>query len=106
MSKRAEFSKQTKLEAWKRCGGFCECGCGLKILGVPEYDHIIPAAIGGSNDLDNCQVLMKKHHRDKTDEDVPAISKSQRIYEKRAGLRRTKRPMAKRVNPWGTDKDA
>ena len=107
MSKRAEFSKATKLQAWERCGGICECGCGLKIIGVAEYDHYpIPAALGGSNELSNCRVLMKKHHRQITAEkDVPAIAKSQRGFEKRIGARKTKRPFPKRIDPWGKHYD-
>lgn len=84
---RREFSKGVRLQAWERSGGRCECGCGQKILGRPEYDHITPAAIGGSNDLDNCRVMAKRCHRVKTDRDVPAIAKSTRIAEKRAGVR-------------------
>lgn len=102
---RAEFSKSTKLQAWDRCKGRCECGCGLTIIGTPEYDHIVPAAIGGTNALDNCRVLMKKHHRDKTDKDVPEIAKSQRIYEKRIGAR-TKRAWPKARDPWGKGRHA
>jgi 5-methylcytosine-specific restriction enzyme A len=106
MSNRAEFSKATKLAAFERCKGRCECGCGFKIIGGVEYDHYpVPASLGGSNDLSNCRVLMKKHHRQITAEvDQPALSKSQRIYEKRAGVRKPKgRPFPKRPNgqQWG-----
>jgi 5-methylcytosine-specific restriction protein A len=90
---RQEFSKKTKLEAWERCGGRCEC-CGQKILGTPEYHHILPDNLGGLNDLRNCMVMAKKCHRLITDGDGldgnSAIDKSQRILEKRAGVR-TKR---------------
>ena len=64
-SPRAEFSKATKAAAMLRAGGLCEC-CGLKIIGTPEYDHVTPAAIGGSDDLDNCRVLDPKCHRRKS----------------------------------------
>lgn len=105
MTKRSEFSKKTMLQAWERCGGYCECGCGLKIIGSVEYDHYpVPAALGGSNELENCRVLSKKCHRLITaTKDQPAISKSQRIYEKRAGVRKTKRPFPKRPKEqqWG-----
>lgn len=108
MSKRAEFSKQTKLQAWMRSNGHCECGCGLKIIGDAEYDHYpVPAALGGSNDLSNCRVLMKKHHRQITAEkDRPAIAKSVRGFEKRIGIRKTKRPFPKRRDPWGKQDQA
>lgn len=103
---RTEFSKKTRLEAWARCGGRCECGCRQKILGIPEYDHIIPAAMGGSNDLKNCQVLSAKCHRRKTsDADVPTISKAVRTIEKNAGVRKSRRPFPKRADPWGKGRE-
>ena len=89
---RAEFSKRTKIEAFAIAGGRCQCGCGSKLTpGEVEYDHRIPAAIGGSNDLNNCVVMRKKCHRQKTtDKDIPEISKSQRIAEKAMGLRKSR----------------
>lgn len=89
---RQEFPKSVKLAAFERCAGRCECGCGLKIIGTPHYDHYpIPAAINGPGTLDNCRVLDPKHHRQITAEkDIPEIAKSTRIYEKRIGAR-TKR---------------
>lgn len=85
---RAEFSRQTKLQAWTRCGGVCECGCGLKIIGRPEYHHIIEAAVGGDASLKNCQVTDPKCHRRITStETVPAVTRAKRIEEKRLGLR-------------------
>jgi 5-methylcytosine-specific restriction endonuclease McrA len=98
---RSEFSKSTKLAAFARSGGRCET-CGYKIVREAEHDHIVPAAIGGSNDLENCRVLCKKCHSVKTSKvDVPQIAKSVRIYEKRAGVRKPRRPFQKRVDPWG-----
>lgn len=91
MTTRLEFSKATKTEAFLRSGGRCECGCGLKILGDPEYDHIVPAAIGGGNDVGNCRVMSKKCHKRKTtQEDIPQIARSTRLAEKRMGLRTKK----------------
>lgn len=99
---RQEFSKATKRAAWERCGGICECGCKKKIQRA-EYDHIVAAALGGSNSLDNCQVLTRACHAKKSNKhDKPSIAKAVRIIEKRAGLRKTKRPIPKRVNPWNS----
>jgi hypothetical protein len=100
---RQEFSKATKLAAFERCKGVCECGCGQKILSA-EYDHWpVPAAFGGTNDLANCRVLNKRCHRKITStSDVPKIAKATRIIEKRAGLRKSKRPFPKRVNAWNS----
>ena len=94
-STRAEFSQATKVAAMLRAGGICECGCGLKIIGTAEYDHAIPAAIGGSNDLSNCVVLDPKCHRRKSQgkgiDGNPEIVRTKRLQEKRLGLRAKKR---------------
>lgn len=84
---RQEFSKATKLAAWERSGDRCECGCGQKILGTPEYDHRLEDYVGGGNHLDNCMVMSKRCHRLKTDRNRPEIDKTRRIAEKRAGVR-------------------
>ena len=90
---RQEFSKSIKLAAWERSKKHCD-ECRLPVIGTAEYDHRIPCGLGGTNDLDNCQVLCKKCHRRKTSTlDVPVIAKSVRIEEKRAGVRRQSRPM-------------
>jgi 5-methylcytosine-specific restriction protein A len=98
MTERAEFSPKTKLLAFRRAGGCCE-KCGNKIVGSRgpvQYDHIIPAAIGGSNELDNCQVLCKRPCHDlKTHKtDVPEIARSARLEKKAAGIKKRKgKPM-------------
>lgn len=93
MTDRRNFPPQVKLAAWKRCGGYCECGCGQKILRA-EYDHQTPLALNGLSTLENCQVLDSRCHRAKTStKDVPAIAKSDRIEMKRAGLKRKGRPL-------------
>lgn len=112
---RKEFSKSVRLAAWKRCGERCECHrlpnwkptCNReRIIGVADYHHIIEAAVGGSNDLDNCAVLSPKCHRLVTiQQSVPQVSKTQRIIEKRAGVR-TGRGFPKHRDPWGKGRDA
>ena len=85
---RNEFSKSTKREAWARSTGRCE-ECRLPILGIPEYDHKIPCALGGDNSLENCQVLCGKCHRIKTSKnDVPRIAKADRVRDRRIGIKR------------------
>jgi 5-methylcytosine-specific restriction endonuclease McrA len=92
---RLEFTAKTKLAAWDRCRGHCQ-RCTAKVIGRPEYDHIIPAAIGGGNDLGNCHVLCRTCHGLKTTKtDVPQIAKTKRVKAKRANAQRIKsRPMA------------
>lgn len=85
---RQEFSKGVKLQAWERSNGHCECGCGQKIIGTPEYDHRLEDYLGGANDLANCVVMSKRCHRLKTEKNRPEIDKTRRIFEKRAGVRK------------------
>lgn len=94
---RAEFSKQTMKEAWQRCDKdergreLCD-GCHQPFgERRPEYDHDKMAELGGSNELSNCKVLCPKCHRIKTlTEDMPMIWKSNAVWEKRAGLRKSR----------------
>ena len=110
MTKRQEFSKRTKLEMWERSGGRCECGCGLKIIGTPIYDHYpVAASLGGPATPDNGRVLDPKCNRRITyGQDIPQLAKSTRTFEKRLGLRPSRRPMAKRPKDqqWGRYHDA
>lgn len=84
MADRNEFSRKTKVEAFDRANGKCEC-CGVKLRpsNPAHYDHRIPDAVGGVNDLSNCQVLCKNCHGLKTTKtDVPAIAKTKATRDK------------------------
>jgi 5-methylcytosine-specific restriction endonuclease McrA len=98
---RAEFSKKTKREALKRAGYRCEatgpafgfqpgqrCNCSLS-LGV-QFDHVIPDALQGLNDLDNCEALCIACHKVKTKADVKRIRKSDRQRDRDTGVVRPK----------------
>lgn len=86
---RAEFTKQTKLQAWRRARGRCEHCTGLLAGKVAHYDHINPDAFSGDRDLSNCQVLCVNCHDHKTHQvDIPAIAKSNRLRATHAGIRR------------------
>jgi len=87
---RREFSKQIKRDAFARCNGHCEgAGCGAKLfVGDHHYDHIVPDGLGGEPTLDNCQVLCKACHGEKTRKrDVPAIAKTKRIQDRQKGIK-------------------
>ena len=88
MNKRVEFTKATKLAAWKRSLGRCEqCGC-LLAGKVPHYDHINPETFSHDAELSNCQVLCVECHDHKTNgTDKPAIAKSNRIRARHAGIK-------------------
>ena len=102
---RREFAAKIKLAAYERCqqAGKPHCeACGLRIMGVPEYDHIKPDGLGGEPTLDNCQVLCGKCHRAKTHgEDRPVMQKADNQRKAAAGVKR-KYPWPKRKMGWGT----
>ncbi len=92
---RREFSKAVKLDAWKRAAGHCE-RCTAKLFpGHYDYDHDKPDAFAGEPTLENCRVLCDNCHLKKTtEEDLPAIVKSNRVRAKHWGIRTpSKRPL-------------
>ena len=92
---RREFSDKIKLAAFLRSGGKCE-RCGAKIVAGngPEYHHIVDAWVGGSNDLDNCQVLCIRpcHKAVTAKQTIPQVAKTKRIANKRANIKPRKGP--------------
>jgi 5-methylcytosine-specific restriction endonuclease McrA len=75
---RLEFDQRTKDKAWFKAEGKCR-SCGVKIApGKEEYDHILPAALGGKATLANCQVMCEPCHGGKTKQDINRIRKSDR----------------------------
>lgn len=92
---RTEFKKSVMREALTRSGGFCEgllsdgtrCNANLWQK-MRHFDHIIPDAIGGKNDLVNCQVLCVPCHAEKTSKrDIPIIAKAKRVSDKFNGIK-------------------
>ena len=97
---RTEFSVRIKTAAYNRSLGVidrkphCEVmwdgkRCGKLILGVPEYDHIVPDGLGGDNSLSNCQCACGDCHRRKTHEqDRPIMQKADNQRKAAAGIKR------------------
>jgi 5-methylcytosine-specific restriction enzyme A len=91
---RIEFTPRTKDKAWVRDEGKCR-KCGVKLRpGKERYDHILPAALKGTADLSNCQVLCELCHAVKTKDDVERIRKSDRQRRFHNG---TKTPPRKKI---------
>lgn len=91
---RTEFSKQTKRSALERsedrCEGIQPSGerCGFPVDHKKHFDHVIPDALGGTNELSNCAVLCIACHGEKTRKiDIPLIAKAKRISDKHSGIR-------------------
>ncbi len=70
-----EFSEATRQDAYRRCGGRCECDrkehkhvfgrCTswfLWPINRPEYHHVTAREVGGTGELSNCQVLCNWCH--------------------------------------------
>jgi len=99
---RREFSARIKVAAYERSQGRCEA-CALPLqVGRINYDHVIPDALGGEPVLENCEVLCRACHDDKTHRgDVPRIAKMKRQKSAHLGARKSARPLpAGRSSPW------
>ena len=94
MTCRRNFTRTTKLAAWKRSDGRCGW-CGRKIFpgDGPEYDHIIADEHGGDNSLTNCQVLCINCHKPKTRADMKVTVRGRKARARHAGADKPSRPM-------------
>jgi 5-methylcytosine-specific restriction enzyme A len=88
MTKRREFPVRIKLAAFQRCGGYCEA-CDAKLFpGRYAFDHRNPDALTGTPILENCAVLCRPCHADKTAMDMASIAKAKRRQAKHLGIKR------------------
>lgn len=79
---RKPLTKKQRAEIALRQDGMCGCGCGVKLDNARERtidEHVIPLALGGSNDLSNRQLWRKPCAMEKTKADVRSIAKSKRM---------------------------
>jgi 5-methylcytosine-specific restriction protein A len=82
---RLEFSRKVRAAVFLRAEGCCEaCGMRLK-TGEGEYDHVLPAALGGEATQENAKLLCRVCHRTKTDDDIRRIRKSDRQRDRHSG---------------------
>jgi 5-methylcytosine-specific restriction endonuclease McrA len=98
---RTEFSARVKAAAALRANGNCE-ECTRKLrTGDFHYDHVIPDALGGDASLQNCAVLCRSCHGNKTrTSDIPAIAKSNRNFRKARGIRKPSQFSCARGSKW------
>lgn len=64
MTRKGDFSEKTKFMARSRANWTCEMPECFET--AFEVDHIKELWEGGTNTLDNCQILCRKHHAEKT----------------------------------------
>jgi 5-methylcytosine-specific restriction endonuclease McrA len=98
---REEFSKKTKLDAFRRSDGKCEECASILRPGRFEYDHDKPAAFGGGAFISNCRVLCSGCHSRKTfGRDIPAIAKSNRVRARQAGIKKQSKFACSKASKW------
>jgi 5-methylcytosine-specific restriction endonuclease McrA len=69
---------------------------GRVVLGAMVDEHIIPLALGGSNDLTNRELRCPRCAKEKTTKDIKAIYKAARIRRRLAGEEPRKRAIRSR----------
>ena len=90
MTARTAIPVAVKREVFKRSNGMCERESCDQV--GKEIDHVKAQALGGTNDLENLELLCREHHLEKTAKDIADIAKADRMAA-RAGqqARRKKR---------------
>ena len=102
--RRPTFSTSFRLNLFLMRKGLC-AACTQKIDAGKAWDidHILPFALGGTNEPDNLQILCKPCHRSKTTQsDIPRIAKTKRLNARHLGARApSRRPIpGSRRSPW------
>lgn len=87
--KRLEFPRKIKAAAFARSQGKCEA-CGMPFKAGAEYDHVLPAALGGESTLANCRAICTACHKAKTADDVNRIRKSDRQRDRASNAKQPK----------------
>ncbi len=98
---RKAFSKRDLAKRLHSFGSRCSaCLCSIDGTSGLEWDHRIPLAIGGADDLVNLEPLCIRCHRRKTRSDASRIAKAERVRQKHLGIRRASRFPGSRSSPW------
>lgn len=89
MTRKGDFSTHVKKLVRERANWTCELpGCDRSAIDV---DHKRPLWQGGTNALDNAQLLCKKHHDAKTAKEAPERAKCDRQSGRKGQYARRKR---------------
>ena len=92
MTRKGDFSKSVKKLVRERANWVCELpGCDASAIDV---DHKKPLWQGGTNTLDNAQLLCKKHHAAKTAREAPERAKADRQSGRKGQYARRQRAKA------------
>lgn len=88
-TRRQFFSTSFRLNLFLKRKGTC-ASCYIKIDAGKAWDidHILPLALGGTNEPENLQILCKPCHQSKTSQsDIPRIAKTKRLKARHLGAR-------------------
>ena len=86
---RRRFSAKALMQRLLEHDGKCaDCGCKTGGPNGLEWDHIVPLANGGDDELANLQPLCIDCHKVKTRSDKGSIAKAKRQAQRTAGIRR------------------
>jgi 5-methylcytosine-specific restriction endonuclease McrA len=89
--KRKQFSKRKLEDLLASFGNKCRmCQCTIDGTSGLEWDHRVPLAIGGEDELSNLEPLCIRCHRTKTKTDVATIAKATRQRQRNLGIRKPK----------------
>ena len=89
---RRKFSARALMARLLEFDGKCAvCGCKVGGAAGLEWDHVVPLALGGDDEIANLEPLCRADHRAKTAQDVKAIRKAERQRQREAGIRRQSR---------------
>ena len=102
--RRHVFSTSFRLNLFLNRKGTCgRCSQKIDAGKAWDIDHIIPLALGGTNEPENLQILCKPCHQSKTAKnDIPRIAKTKRLKARHLGARSpSTRPLpGSRRSPW------
>jgi 5-methylcytosine-specific restriction endonuclease McrA len=102
--RRQAFSTSLRLSLFLDRKGTCQaCNIAIQAGQAWDIDHILPIALGGTNEPKNLQILCKTCHRSKTSHfDIPRIAKTKRLKAKHLGARSPAyRPIpGSKASPW------
>jgi 5-methylcytosine-specific restriction protein A len=89
---RKRFSAKAYMARLGEYGNRCaDCKCKTGGAAGLDWDHILPLAMGGDDDLTNLQPLCLGCHRAKTKTDAKDIGKARRMDQRNAGIKRQPR---------------
>lgn len=100
---RKGFTPKQRAAVFLEHGGICHlCNGKIQVGQAFDIDHVIPLALGGTNDASNLRPAHSRCHRgtgSKTSDDVAAISRADRLAQKHFGIRKPKGRWPKRSFP-------